>query len=141
MHQIRTEAFLPAPPDKVWAILADFDAYAAWNPLNVKASGKASPGARIPMTFRNPARDGATIDQTVTVTVCEPGRALEWVGRVPLLFKGRHVFHLSPAGPGTRLEHGEDLSGFIAWTISNKTIDEKFVPAYEAVNMALATRL
>lgn len=141
MHRIRTEAFIPAPPDRVWAMLADFDAYASWNPLNLKASGKAVLGARIPMVFRNPAKEGATISQTVTITACEPGRVLEWTGKVPLLFKGRHFFHLSPAGPGTRLEHGEDQSGLIPWTFSNALIDERFVPAYEAVNLALAARL
>jgi hypothetical protein len=141
MHRIRTEAFIPAPPGRVWAVLADFDSYADWNPLNLKAGGKAALGARIPMVFRNPAKDGATIAQTVTITACEPGRKLEWTGHVPLLFKGRHFFHLTPAGPGTRLEHGEDQSGFIPWTFSKATIADKFVPAYEAVNMALATRL
>jgi len=50
-------------------VLADFDSYAEWNPLNIRAEGIARAGARIPMTFINPARPGSTIDQTVTVTV------------------------------------------------------------------------
>ncbi|HEX5379185.1 MAG TPA: SRPBCC domain-containing protein [Phenylobacterium sp.] len=141
MRQIRTEAFIPAPPDKVWAVLADFERYAEWNPLNVKASGEARPGAKIRMTFLNLARSGGTIDQTVTLTTCEPGRALAWSGAVPLLFRGRHHFTLASEGEGTRLLHGEDLAGLIPMTFSRAQIARDFVPAYEATNRALADRV
>lgn len=128
MHQIRTEAVIPAPTARVWAVLADFDRYAEWNPLNIQASGKARIGARIAMTFVNPAKPGATVSQRVTITVCEPNMRLEWVGRVAILFTGRHFFHLTPMENGTHLVHGEDQSGLIAWSFSRQTIAEKFVP-------------
>ena len=129
------------PPDRVFAVLTDFNRYSAWNPLNIKAEGRAALGARIPMIFINPARPGATVRQTVTITAFEPGRRLAWTGRVPLLFTGRHSFELTPAEGGTMLKHGEDLSGLIAWMTSKQTIAEKFVPAYEALNRALAARV
>lgn len=141
MKSIRTVIFVDAPPDCVWSVLVDFDAYEEWNPLNVRASGRAAPGTRIPMTFRNPARDGATVRQTVTVTACEPGRRLEWVGRVPLLFRGRHVFELEPEWSGTRVQQGEDMSGLIPLAFTRRTIERRFVPAYEAANRALAARV
>jgi len=141
MHEIRTQAFLPAAPSAAWSVLADFDRYAEWNPLNIKASGKAALGARIPMTFINPQKPGATIQMKVKVTRCDPGRALEWIGEVPLLFRGRHFFDLTPEGSGTRLLHGEDSSGLIANSIKPAEIQTLFVPAYEALNTALAERL
>ena len=143
MPKIRTEILLDAAPDQVWAVLADFDRYAEWNPLNIRAEGRAEPGARIRMTFLNLARPGggATIDQTGTLTTCEPCRALAWTGRIPLLFHGRHHFELAPEGRGTRLRHGEDLGGLIAATFSTERIARDFTPAYEAVNRALAARL
>lgn len=141
MHRIRTEAVIPAAPDRVWAVLADFDRYAEWNPLNIKARGQAAPGARVPMTFLNPAKAGATVSQTVTITACEPGRSLAWVGRIPILFTGRHFFHLTAMGAGTHLSHGEDQTGLIAWSFSEAVIAEKFVPIYEACNLALALRV
>lgn len=141
MPNIRTETLIPAAPDRVWAVLADFDRYAEWNPLNVRASGEARPGARIRMTFLNLARPGGTIDQTVTLTTCEPGRALAWSGSIPLLFKGRHHFTLEPEGAGTRLRHGEDLAGLIPATFSKAQIERDFIPAYEATNRALAARV
>lgn len=141
MPKILTEALIPAAPDHVWAVLADFGRYSEWNPLNISATGEARPGAKIRMTFLNLARPGGTLDQTVTVTTCEPGRALAWTGSVPLLFRGRHHFTLEPAGAGTRLLHGEDLGGLIAATFSGTQIARDFVPAYEATNRALAARV
>ena len=141
MPKILTEALIPAAPDRVWAVLADFDRYAEWNPLNIRAAGEARPGARIRMTFLNLARPGATLDQTVILTTCEPGRALAWSGHVPLLFKGRHHFTLTPEAAGTRLRHGEDLDGLIPATFSKTQIARDFVPAYEATNRALAARV
>jgi hypothetical protein len=141
MHRIRTEAVIAATPDRVWAVLADFDRYAEWNPLNIRAAGQARPGARIPMTFLNLARPGSTIDQTVTLVACEPGRSLAWGGSVPLLFKGRHHFTLTEDAAGTRLLHGEDLGGLIPMTFSKAQIARDFLPAYEAVNRALAARV
>lgn len=142
MKTVRTEAFIAAPPEAVWAVLADFARYAEWNPLNIRAEGEARPGAKIRTTFLNPAgKPGATITQTVTLTTCEPGRALAWTGTVPLLFRGRHHFTLSPEGEGTRLLHGEDLDGLITWNFTPERLARDFVPHYEAVNRALAERL
>lgn len=141
MKRIRTEAYIPAPPMRVWEVLADFDAYAEWNPLNIRAAGHAALGARIPMTIRNPARAGATTRMEMTVTRCEPGHALEWTGRIPVLFTGRHFFLLAAEGEGTRLDHGEDLSGLLPLTFGRRTIAHAFGPAYEAVNAALADRV
>lgn len=143
MHRIRTQAVIDATPQAVWAVLADFASYPAWNPLNLEAHGQAVLGARIPMVFRNlaSARPGATISQTVTLTTCEPGKALAWSGHVPLLFRGRHHFTLEAVPAGTRVLHGEDLAGLIPLTFSKAQIARDFLPAYEAVNVALAARV
>ena len=141
MHQIRTEALLPARAEAVWKVLTDFDRFHEWNPLNLKAQGKAELGARIPMTVLNPVRPDKPERMTVRITRFEPARALEWIGHVPLLFRGQHIFELSPKSGGTRLLHGEDQSGLISRSFSPDVIREKFVPAYEAMNRALAGRL
>jgi hypothetical protein len=140
-HRILTSIHLPHAPGRVWGVLADFGRYAEWNPLNLEASGEATVGARVRMRFVNPARPGATVRQVVTVTRAEPGRALAWRGHVPLLFTGDHLFELAPEAGGTRLFHSETLSGLIPWSFSDAVIEERFVPAYEACNRALAARL
>jgi hypothetical protein len=139
---IRTEAFIAAPPPAVWAVLTDFAAYEQWNPLNIRAAGEARSGAKIRTTFLNPAgKPGATISQTVTLTTFEPERALAWSGAVPLLFKGRHHFTLTPEGEGTRLLHGEDLDGLVTAGFTPERLERDFKPHYEATNRALAARV
>ena len=141
MPSIRTEIFFEHSAEKVWSVLADFDLYEAWNPLNIKARGQAVLDARVPMTFLNPASPGKTINQTVTITTCEPGRSLAWSESIPLLFNGRHHFEILPEAGGVRLLHGEDLGGWIANRFTPQQIQRDFLPHYEAVNQALAHRL
>ena len=143
MPDIRTEALIPAPPDTVWAVLADFERYGDWNPLNLSAHGAATVGAKVRMVFRDlsSAKDGATISQTVTIAAAAPGRELAWTGHVPLLFRGRHGFLLTPKDGGTHVLHTELLSGLITAGWSAARIARDFVPHYEAVNRALAARV
>ena len=141
MKRIRTRHRIPYPPASVWTVLIDFRAYSEWNPLNVFADGEARLGARVPMRFVDAVGGrGKVIAQTVTITACEPGRRLEWVGRIPLLFTGRHFFELSPSDGGTELVHGEDLSGLIPMTFSAARM-ERHKSAYEAMNRALEGRV
>lgn len=142
MHHIRTEAVIPASPDQVWAVLADFSRYGEWNPLNLEARGQARLGAKVPMVFRNLASGGeAVVRQTVRIVAAEPGRELAWSGHVPLIFAGRHGFLLTPQAGGTHVLHTELLGGLLPATWSKAKIARDFTPAYEAVNVALAARV
>ena len=140
MKRIRTRHRIDFPPAQVWAVLTDFRAYSEWNPLNVSADGDARPGARVAMRFVAGGGKSKVIAQTVTVTDCVPERRLEWVGRIPLLFIGRHFFELTPSGGGTELLHGEDLSGLVPMMFSKRRI-ERQKAAYQAMNAALAGRV
>lgn len=142
-HAIRTECVIPATLAKVWAALSDFAAWPQWNPLNLSAVGDLRQGAKVAMVFRdlpNP-KPGATIKQTVTLIAVTPERELAWAGHVPLLFKGRHGFVLTPHEGGTNVLHTETLSGLLPASWSADKIARDFVPAYEAVNVALAARV
>lgn len=143
MPSIATETLIPAPPELVWAVLADFERYGDWNPLNLSAHGEARVGAKVRMTFLNlaSAQEGATIQQTVTIAAAEPGRELAWIGSVPLLFKGRHGFLLTAKDAGTHVLHTEVLSGLITTGWTEARIARDFLPHYEAVNRALAARV
>ena len=141
MKRIRTRRSIPRPPAQVWAVLTGFNAYADWNPLNVWAEGEARPGARVAMRFVDAGGGkGKIIAQVVTITCCDPGRRLEWVGRIPLLFTGRHFFELTESNGGTELLHGEDLSGLVPMTFSAARVARQKA-AYEAMNEALAARV
>ena len=141
VKRIRTHALIPHPPERVWAVLADFRSYAEWNPLNVWADGEARLGARVAMRFVDAGGGrGRIIAQTVTVTQCDAPRRLAWLGRIPFLFTGRHYFELEPEGGATRLTHGEDLSGLVPLTFSSERLARQEA-AYEAFNRALADRV
>jgi hypothetical protein len=141
MKRIRTTHHLPFPREQVWAVLADFGAYSEWNPLNLSAEGEARVGARVPMRFVDAGGGkGKVVAQTVTVTACEQPRSLEWFGRIPLLFTGRHFFELEENDGGTRLIHGEDLSGLIPMLFSAERVQRQKA-AYEQMNLALERRL
>ena len=141
MKRIRTRCLIPYPPQQVWAVLADFKGYAAWNPLNLSADGEARLGARVPMRFVDAGGGkGKVIAQTVTVTAVDPPHRLEWVGHIPLLFTGRHWFELTATDGGTELRHNEDLSGLVPLTFSAERL-ERQKAAYEAMNEALARRV
>lgn len=96
-------------------MLTDFKAHANWNPLNVWADGEALPGARVGMRFVDAGGGkGKIIAQTVTVTACDPGRRLDWVGHIPFLFTGRHFFELAESDDGTELARRQALArGFV----------------------------
>jgi hypothetical protein len=143
MHLIRTECVIPASPQKVWTVLADFAAYPAWNPLNLSAVGEAKVGARVAMVFRDlpSANPGATVRQTVRIVAAEPGRELAWSGSVPIIFDGRHGFLLTPRDGGTHVLHTERLKGLLPASWNAEKIARDFVPHYEAVNQALIARV
>lgn len=140
MHEIVTQAVLPFARDHVWSVLTDFRAYCDWNPLNVAAEGMAASGARVRMTFIDPGHPGRTITQDVRIIAAEAPSRLEWVGTVPLLFRGKHYFKLSGSGPVTKMRHGERLSGLIPCLWGDRRIEQQRL-AYEALNDAPLKRL
>jgi hypothetical protein len=141
LRQIRTQRDIPASTESIWAVLADFRRYAEWNTLNIWADGQALLGERVPMRFVDSGGGkGQVIAQTVIITGLQEGRYLEWTGHIPLLFTGRHFFELTPLAYGTRLVHGEDMSGLIPATFSNKRIGRQRA-AYEQLNRALEDRV
>lgn len=140
MKTIRTHASLPFPPAQVWAVLADFRRYAEWNPLNIWADGEARPGARVRMRFVDAGGHGRIIEQSVTIVACDPPQCLAWVGRIPLLFTGRHSFQLDASAAGTALLHGEDLSGLVPMSFSAARLARQMA-AYAAMNVAIERRV
>ena len=137
MRRVRTEIEIDAPPTDVWAVLTDFDAYREWNPLVTNASGRAGAGERI--EIRVEPTGGRPATMPATVTVADPARKLEWVGRlrVPGLFAGRHTLELEPlAGGRTRLVNRERMSGLLV----PLTVPRGVAADYEAMNRALADR-
>jgi hypothetical protein len=137
---LRTEALVPASPERVWEVLTDFKAFPEWNPLVLEARGVAEPGARVHLLVPHLASPGKTVRIPARIIRFEPGRELAWVGGVPGIFRGEHYWSLSPVQGGTRLQHGERLSGLVPRIWGRRKI-EGFRAAYMAHNAALVARL
>jgi hypothetical protein len=138
MIPLQTELAIAAPVERVWRVLTDFASYPDWNPLIVLARGEARAGARVAFRVRA-LPSGPPLRFTATLQRCD-GHRLEWTGGVPLVFRGRHSFRLIDEAGGTRLLHGEEFTGVIARLMGRRGID-RFRPAYEAMNEALARRV
>jgi len=135
---IDTAIDIAATPAHVWSILTDFAAYPEWNPFIVRVAGYPRVGERLVVTIQPPGRKAMMFRPVVLAAT--PEVELRWRGRLlmPGLFDGEHLFRLSPAGGGCRLEHSEVFTGLLSGLLGGT------LPAtrrgFIAMNEALKTR-
>lgn len=139
-HALMTEIDLPADTMTVWRHLVDLPAHADWNPFIRAASGNVAVGERLDLRLTPNGGRGMRIRPTVTEA--EPGRVLEWLGRmgIPGLFDGRHRFELIPSDRGTTLVHSEHFSGLLVRPL-RRMLDGSTRKGFEAMNEALRQRV
>ncbi len=133
MRVIMKTVEVEAGPDQVWeALVGD---RAGWDPHIESISGEVQVGEKIAVRFRN----GMTFKPTVTVA--EPGRALEWLGRlgVPGLFDGRHRWDLEVVGDRTKVTQSEEFTGILVPMMGR--VVSKADADFAASNAALSDRL
>ncbi|HYG28784.1 MAG TPA: SRPBCC domain-containing protein [Allosphingosinicella sp.] len=140
MIRIVTEALLPHPRERVWAVLTDFARYPEWNPLVLEAEGEPAAGARLRLLIARPDGSGRHDRLSARIVELERGARLAWRGSIPLLFTGRHWFALADAPSGTLFRHGEDMSGLFP-LIGGARMAARYRPGYDRFNAALAARL
>ncbi|MEJ7678029.1 MAG: SRPBCC domain-containing protein [Segetibacter sp.] len=92
--EIKTEIIINAAPEKVWAILTNFDNYPNWNPFIRSIQGEVKVGNKIIIKIEPPGAKGMTFNPKVLTF--ETNKELKWLG--PLLFTGvfdgEHKFEL-----------------------------------------------
>ena len=108
----RVEVFIPAPPEAVWAVLADTDSYPEWNPLYVQVDGSYEEGGSVTAHVRFP--DGSVPKMSVSVDTVTPAEELRQSGGVPGFITFDHQWLLEPAEGGT--QSGPARSG--SWPLS-----------------------
>jgi hypothetical protein len=115
MRQLRAEIEIATPPDRVWEVLSDFDAYAEWNPFIQRISGLPREGEKLEVRIEPPGGRGMTFKPTVLEAV--PNRELRWLGRflLPGLFDGEHKLRVEPrvGDGGSRFIHSEEFRGIL----------------------------
>ena len=140
MKTISTTIDIAAEPERVWAVLTDFEKHPEWNPFIRSISGPLEVGGRLSVHICPPGQKGMTFRPKVLAA--EPARELRWKGTViiPGIFDGEHVFRLEPHNGGTRLHHGETFSGLIPALMSPASL-APIEAGFRSMNEALARRV
>ncbi|MGC4807717.1 SRPBCC family protein [Micromonospora sp. DT233] len=138
VRTIDTSIMILSPAERVWEILTDLPRYAEWNPFVRQAVGRAAVGEVLTLFIQPPGDKGMT--HHPTVTVAEPARHLQWLGRVavPGLFSARHEFLLEPADGGTLVRHREEFTGLLV-PLLTRTLN-RTESGFEQLNRALKQR-
>lgn len=138
MPTIETVVTIDAPPETVWNILTDIEAYPDWNPFILEGQGEFREGEKVQLGMQPPG--GRKMTFKPTVLKVETGRELRWLGRLglPGLFDGEHWFRLEPEGEGIRLEQGERFSGLLP-RFMGKTLKQTEA-GFRELNSALKER-
>ena len=137
MRRIKTSIVIAAPPERVWSILDDFEAWATWNNVLHVASAGHHVGSTVrfrPLFTASPERG-----YSARIVQYEPGRELAWFGsplKLRALACGRHWFHLRPTEEGTLFEHGEDFGGLLT-PLMPKAYYATLTKGFETFNRAL----
>src|SRR3954452_1306052 len=106
MHAYEATTDIAAPPDAVWAVVADGGRWPEW--AEVRIEGEIAPGAKLKVRAdANPQRAFP-----VEVTEWHPPRRMVWSGGMPLgLFRGVRTFTLEAAVERTRFRLREEYTG------------------------------
>lgn len=138
---METQITIEAGPDKVWAVLMDFENYGEWNPFIISIKGSATVGFQLDNELR--MNDKKSMKFQPEVLVMEEQKEFRWKGKmfVKGLFDGEHYFKLQSNGDGsTTLTHGENFTGLLTGLIMNM-IEEDTLKGFQAMNIALKQRV
>ncbi len=138
MHRIAVTTEIAAPVETVWAELTNTAAFPEWNPFIQELTGELALGGRLRVRIAPPG--GKAMTFRPTVVVLEPGRRLEWLGRLllPGIFDGRHRFTLEETETGTRLTQEETFTGVLVPLLA-KTLT-KTEDGFREMNEAMKNR-
>ena len=102
-RELRAEATIAAPPDKVWALVTDTTRMPDWSPELVKMLPLKGGGMRKGQWYLGiNRRKGVVWPTRSVVAVLERGRAVAWDTKSS---GARWIWELSPAGEGTQVVH------------------------------------
>jgi len=120
MTTYSANASIDAPPETVWALLADGKSLPEWNSTIVSFEGDIALGSRIRLVSTvNPKRAFK-----LTVSELAAPRRMVWSDGMPLgLFKGVRTYTLTPGDRGTEFTMVEVFSGFLEPLISRAIPD------------------
>ena len=135
-HKVfRAELTIAAPPEAVWAVLMDTEAYAQWNVVFVEVQGDYAEGKTLVQKVREP--NGTLHTMKARVKTLRPGAELRQTGGALGILTFDHSWRLTPVANGTRVVQEDVNRGIAMWFWDSGWVE----PAYAAANQALAQRV
>ncbi len=135
--EIKTETLIHAAPEKVWAVLTDFDSYPAWNPFIRSVEGKPEVGSTLTVTIMQSGEKGTTFKPKVLTL--KSAKELSWLGRLllPNIFDGEHKFELIDNRNGTTtFRQSENFTGILV-PFFKKQLENNTAKGFEGMNKKL----
>ena len=135
--QISTEIIINAAPQKIWAILTDFDNYSRWNPFIKSITGPVAVGNTITARIEPPEAQAMTFRPKVLVF--EANKEFRWLGKLFIsgLFDGEHIFQLTDNGNGTTTFRQSELFYGILVPLFTKMLDTNTLNGFKQMNQKL----
>jgi len=135
--EIKTEILINASPEKLWAILTDFESYSKWNPFIKSITGNVVVGHTIVARLEPPEASGMTFKPKVLSF--DKNKKFSWLGHLlfPGLFDGEHQFKLIDNGNGTTtFIQSEKFQGILV-PLFKKMLDVNTVNGFNQMNQKL----
>lgn len=102
-RELRAEATVAVPPERVWALLTDFARMPDWSPELVRMVPLKRGGLRVGQWYLGINRRRAVVwPSRNVVALLEPGRLVAWDTTSS---GARWIWELEPVGGGTRIVH------------------------------------
>ena len=130
--EITSEIMINATPEKIWAILTDFNNYLSWNPFIKSIKGDVQVGNKI-----NVSLDGMKFKPKVLVY--DNCKEFRWIGQLlfPGLFDGEHTFLIFDNGNGTTTFIQRETFNRILVPLFHKKLDTDTKCGFDAMNQKL----
>jgi hypothetical protein len=135
--EIKTEILIDATPEKIWAILTNFEDYANWNPFIKSIQGKVEIGSKIMARIEPPQSKGMTFYPKVLAY--ETQKEFRWLGHLffPGLFDGEHIFELIEHSNGTTTFIQREKFNGILIPLFKKMLDNNTIAGFNLMNAKL----
>lgn len=115
-HQVGTH--IAAPPEKVWEVLTDADAYMSWNSTMTAFSGEVAQDGKVELQVKIAGKRKFKLD----VSTFEPHTKMVWEDGNNI-FRGVRTFTLTEADGGTDFTMREVMTGSMLPMIAPKLPD------------------
>lgn len=137
VKEIKTEILINTTPEKVWAILTDFENYPNWNPFIKSIKGEVNVGKVITVRIEPSEAKGMTFKPEILTF--KTNKELSWLGHLFFagIFDGEHKFEIIDNGNGTTTFRQSEIFRGILVPLFKKQLDNNTKEGFEEMNKKL----